>query len=54
MSLSGLILKLAGWKVDITQPDYPKALYVWLPTHPIGISCCVSLHMLLPGAKPAF
>ena len=24
MSLSGLILKLAGWKVDITQPDKKK------------------------------
>lgn len=31
MSLSGLILKLAGWKVDITQPDYPKSIVCVAP-----------------------
>ena len=31
MSLSGLILKLAYWKVDITQPDYPKSIVCVAP-----------------------
>ena len=31
MNLSGLILKLAGWKVDITQPDYPKCIVCVAP-----------------------
>lgn len=31
MSVSGKILRLAGWKVDITVPDYPKCLIVVAP-----------------------
>ncbi len=31
MNISGLILRLAGWKVDITVPDYPKCLIVVAP-----------------------
>jgi len=31
MSLASLILRLAGWRVDITVPDYPKCLICVAP-----------------------
>ena len=31
MNLSGLILKMAGWTVDITVPDYPKSIICVAP-----------------------
>lgn len=31
MSLSGWILRMAGWKVDITVPDYPKCIICVAP-----------------------
>jgi len=31
MNLAGLILKMLGWKVDITAPDYPKCLICVAP-----------------------
>ncbi len=31
MNLSGLILKLAGWKVNVTTPDYPKSIICVAP-----------------------
>lgn len=31
MNLSGYILKLAGWKVSVTVPDYPKAVICVAP-----------------------
>ncbi len=31
MNLAGLILKIAGWKVNITVPDYPKCIICVAP-----------------------
>lgn len=31
MNLAGLILKIAGWRVDITVPDYPKCIICVAP-----------------------
>lgn len=31
MNLAGLILKMFGWKVEITVPDYEKALICVAP-----------------------
>ncbi len=31
MNLSGLLLKWAGWKVDVTAPDYPKCIICVAP-----------------------
>ncbi|MDE6351787.1 MAG: 1-acyl-sn-glycerol-3-phosphate acyltransferase [Muribaculaceae bacterium] len=31
MNLAGLILKIAGWSVDVTVPDYPKAIICVAP-----------------------
>lgn len=31
MTLSGALLRLAGWKVDITVPDYPKCIICVAP-----------------------
>lgn len=31
MNLSGMILKMFGWRVDITVPDYDKAIICVAP-----------------------
>ena len=31
MNLSGLILRMAGWKVNVTVPDYPKCIICVAP-----------------------
>lgn len=37
MKLSALILKLAGWKVEVNAPDFDKCLICVAPTRAIGI-----------------
>ncbi len=31
MNIAGLLLRMAGWKVDITVPDYPKCIICVAP-----------------------